>query len=309
MISVVFLFFGTFSMAVGAPTVLTAQGSPRISTGLESTMSPAKVGLRLREKAVLETGASGLLKIRLDANRELVLFENTRISLPGIRWEGGGVPLVILEQGTLRWTADSAQGVTLRTTLFEMDPPAGDFLFRLDPKTAQAELWVIKGNVKFRALNAESAADVTSGQKILFQGVLEADEIAYDILLKGRRIPRGQMGQPGPMTKAELAPFLEEEKRAKDLIAKAAHARLKKKKDDQRAGLICSNPPGRLNECAWTCVGNRKGAKTCELQRDSVICIRQRCNANGEWADRAEMPKGTDATWCHAKPTVRICDY
>ncbi|MBX3034758.1 MAG: hypothetical protein KF865_12615 [Bdellovibrionaceae bacterium] len=294
---------------VKVPAVLESRGAVSILTARAEKPVPPKAGLVLRENAVLETPTQGELKLRLSDDVVLTLFESSRIRLPGIRWETGEVPAVILEQGSLRWdSTGNAAGTELRSSLFELKPPPGDLIFRLDPKTAEAEVKVLDGEMNFGAMNAEESVALKARQKVTFRGVVEEGEVAYDVLLKGRRIPRGRLGEVVAVSEAELRPWREEEKRLADLKEKEAASRAARLREDQRRGLICKNPPGRFNECAWVCEGNVKGAKTCRLDHPGTRCARQRCNANGEWAEREVLP-GDAAARCKAKPLVSACDY
>ncbi|MBX2986259.1 MAG: hypothetical protein KF802_00030 [Bdellovibrionaceae bacterium] len=295
--------------SVKVPVVTEFRGAVSILTARAEKPVPPKAGLVLRENAVLETPAHGELKLRLSDDVMLTLFESSRIRLPGIRWETGEVPAVVLEQGSLRWVSTgNAAGTELRSSLFEIKPPAGDLTFRLDPKTAEAEVRVLDGEMKFGAMNAEESVVLKARQKVVFRGVIEEGEVAYDVLLKGRRIPRGRLGEVAALSEADLRPWREEEKRLADQKAKEAANRAARVKEDQRRGLICKNPSGRFNECAWVCEGNVKGAKTCRLDHAGTRCVRQRCNANGEWAEREVLP-GESAARCRPAPRVSACDY
>ncbi|PWU17185.1 MAG: hypothetical protein C5B49_09395 [Bdellovibrio sp.] len=70
---------------------------------------------------------------------------------------------------------------------------------------------------------------------------------------------------------------------------------------------ICHNPQGQFNQCAWVCEHNPKSAKTCLLNHPKVTCVRSRCNASGEWADR--FVYRTERAPCMAESTVKECDY
>ncbi len=73
---------------------------------------------------------------------------------------------------------------------------------------------------------------------------------------------------------------------------------------------ICEKPAAKLNQCSWKCEGNPAGAKTCRTDLEHVRCVRQRCNANGQWADETRLPAATSQTTCPATgQTVNPCDY
>lgn len=63
----------------------------------------------------------------------------------------------------------------------------------------------------------------------------------------------------------------------------------------QRETQICKNPGGFFDQCYW--------------HKADGKCVRQRCNGNGQWADRAVLP-ASGAAICPAKGAlVKDCDY
>lgn len=46
---------------------------------------------------------------------------------------------------------------------------------------------------------------------------------------------------------------------------------------------FCSQPTGDFQQCAWSCEGGPKGAKTCPVDGQKVRCVRRICNAAGQW--------------------------
>lgn len=307
-----FLLLSLFGSPVFAeqktPQILAVHGAVWVQNARDDKKFPAKAGVVLREKAVLETGPSSSLKIRLKSGTEITMLDSTHVVLPGISWDDGDVPIFILEKGKVHWTADVASKTTLlKTPLYELTPPKGDFVFRFDPSTVQGEVQVVQGVIVFGAINAETSVTLKERQKSTFQGALEEGEIAYDLLLKGRKIPRGTLGPAAPMNDEDLKPFFEEERRIQEDAKRRAKQALEQKKAESREGVICKNPRGRFNECAWVCEGTKKGSKNCG--GPNAHCIRQRCNANGEWADRQVLPEDEGRQLCKLKPVLKACDY
>lgn len=75
-------------------------------------------------------------------------------------------------------------------------------------------------------------------------------------------------------------------------------------------GPVCSKPQGMFNQCMWRCEGNPSGQKTCRTDLSQVRCVRQRCNANGKWADETRLPAATSSSVCPPDGTfVKDCDY
>lgn len=307
-----FLMMGAAWAAPKYPMVTEIQGKVRWTDKdkKDGKLKPKHV---LIEQAALETAEKSEVVVQIDERRTLRLLPNSRVEFPSISWETGDSPLVVLKYGSIRWKEEPGKkyNIALRSDLFEFISPVGDVILRYDPKTAVAEAKVIKGSMEFSAMNAEDSALVTEGQKVQFQGVRENDEIVYDVLLKGKKIPRGKLGL--------VQPFSPEEKNlySEVRLKKEAEARHKKEADEKKAlekphdkNAICAQPEGRLNQCAWVCENNPKSEKkACRLERAEVQCLRKRCNANGEWAEATEVPKDKAGSLCGVRPLVKECDY
>lgn len=304
------------SLATGAtqkyPRLEEVQGKVRWMNKDDQEATPKNKQL-LVEKAVLETPAGARVVIQIDALRRVQVLPNSRVELPSISWEQGQSPVVVLKYGEMRWQEQPGKdyNIALRSDLFQFISPVGDFVFSFDPKTAVAEVKVIKGSMEFSAMGAEDVALVTAGQKCKFQGVREGDEIVYDVLLKGKKIPRGKLGlvenfsvEDKRLYSAAQAKKEESQRRAREEAAKKAAI------PQRQASEICEQPFGKLNQCAWICENNPKNEKKlCRVEDPQVRCVRKRCNANGEWAEETLVSKEKAASLCGLKPQVRECDY
>jgi len=287
------------------PQIFTVQGKVQW-TDKDGKETAPKIKQVLIEKASLQTAEKSEVVVELDPHRKLKLFANSRVEIPAISWETGEAAAVILRNGTMRWEESRRNSnVALRSDLFEFLSPVGDFIFKYDPQTAVAEVLALNGSMEFSALNGEDVALVTAGQKVQFQGVREGGEIVYDILLKGKKIPRGKLGLVEPLSEAEKKSYSpdKEKKRAEEIRKKAlAEQKAQQKPKDPHS--ICEGPAARLNQCAWVCENNpKKEKKTCRVDLPDVRCVRQRCNANGVWSE------STPSTGCGLAPVVKNCDY
>lgn len=313
--------FLTFFLAVPAAQAV-APKYPAVKEWLGQAWVTGKNGQRtslrqkhvLREKAVLETGADSEVKIQLDEKRTLTLLSNSELLIPVISWEGGEAPVLILKSGSLHWQQDLKEkgpySVALRSDLFEFIVPGGDFIFSIDPKKALSQVKVMNGTLEFSALNGENSVTVKSGEQASFQGVLEGGEISYDVLLKGRKIPKGTLSSVSAIDAKELNRAAEAQKKKLKEQAqkkKAEQAAIAKSK---RPGTICAGPPAKLNECVWVCLNNpKKEKKNCLVTDPSVSCVRRRCNANGDWAEETPIDAEKASTICQAQPVIAPCDY
>ena len=288
------------------PVVLSVDGKVRWFDK-DGKLAPLKPKQVLIEKAVIETEAKSEVSIEIDPFRKIRIFGLSRVELPAISWETGEVSAILLKQGSMRWQESKRiYNLALSSEVFEFLSPTGDFVFRYEPLTATAEVLAIVGSMEFSASNAEDVALLTSGQKVKFTGVREGDEVVYDILLKGKKIPRGKLGLVQTQSPTEKQTYsLEKEKKVAAAAAKQkslAEQKAKAKAVDLEA--ICQSPSGRLDQCAWSCANNpKKEKKICRLDLPEVRCVRTRCNANGIWGEP------TPSTDCAVNPNVKACDY
>lgn len=312
------LILVVFALKAGAsapkyPAVREVRGAVWL-TGKDGKRLSLRKPVVLREKAVLETSLDGEVKVQLDEKRSFTLLGAGELTMPVISWESGEAPVVILKTGQLHWqqklSDKAAYNVAVRSDLFEFIAPAGDYVLSIDPSRAVAGVRMFEGSMEFSALNGEESAKVQSGQQVSFQGVLEGGEITYDILLKGKKIPRGRLTEVTPLALKELAKAGEAEK-LRQKKEKLERERLAKAKAlSVREGAICQHPSGRFNECSWTCLNNpKKEKKACLVAQAGVSCIRHRCNANGEWAEETVLDAEKGGSTCKAQVVVGPCDY
>lgn len=293
------------------PRISEVQGKVKW-TDKDGKEAVAKAKQVLTERAALQTEAGAQVVIELDAHRKLWLYPSSRLEIPAISWESGEAPALVLKYGSFRWKEglQKTYNIALTSDLFEFLSPRGDFVFSYDPKRVVAEVKVIEGSMEFSAMSAEDVALVTAGQKCSFQGVRDGDGVVYDVLLKGKKIPRGKLGLVEAFSPEEkkLYSAAREKKAEQDRKRQEAAKKNLEKNLDPLA--ICAKPAARLNQCAWVCENNpKKEKKVCRLERPEVRCLRKRCNANGEWAESTEVPKDKASSLCGPDSRVRDCDY
>ncbi|WP_413294103.1 hypothetical protein ACLSU7_03160 [Bdellovibrio sp. HCB185ZH] len=295
------------------PAVEEIQGSVSL-TGKDGGKVKLTTKTPLQEKALFETSEDSTVRVALDGVRHFVVLPNSTVLLPTISWEGGEAPVLTLRSGSVRWVQKESEkpsyNTVLRTDLYEFLPPAGDFIFHIDSPKAYGEVKVLKGSIEFSALNGETTAQAKTGEQVGFQGMVEGGEIAYDVLLKGKKIPRGNLTPVTKISDKELASFDGAEKKRQAQAAQLAKKHQKATQAAKKSGAICSNPSARFNECSWVCVGNPKAEKKqCLLAKSGVSCQRHRCNANGDWAEETLLNAQNASINCKAQPVVAPCDY
>lgn len=292
----------------GKPQIERRGGAP--SENKMSTLNPKE---RLLGSFVIKTDDKSTVLLELSAAATLRIYPNSIVDFPLVRWESGDLDQIIFQQGRIRWASETPSAITLKSDLFELKPPSGQFVFIYQPWLPQIEVMSLKGDISFSELNGEESHVLKTGQKMNFTGRIEEGEIVYDLLLKGRRIPKGEMSAVSSLSPLEEKFYsIEEENKAR--AERLKKQEIVKKPKIKRKGEICSDPGGLFNECSWVCVNNptkydlHKGKCRSDLSR--VKCVRRRCNANGKWADRYELPTPSAAQLrCKAEPVLGPCDY
>jgi hypothetical protein len=240
------------------------------------------------------------LKIKFSDNSHLVVYKQTLVKMPHIGWEVGKVSDVQLQSGSIRWVCSRDCETQFSTDISKNTFSAGDYLLEYNPKIPLVSLSVLTGSAGFSGLDNELSASLQSGDKVSFKGLLENQEPAFDILLEGRKIAKGQLL---PVEKIDLKNIerLEKVSQKKKAIQKI------KPKAVRTGDIICLNPSGKFQQCLWACEGRGKH-KTSECQlSETVKCIRKRCDANGQWSDPVSLPSAENK--CRDKSFVDSCDY
>lgn len=299
------------------PTVMTVHGQSDLYFG-ENPKKLIRVGQILGEQSRIVTPMEGDVTIDWDGGRRLTVLAGSEVLIPQVAPDSGEAKIIRLLRGSLRWQGPLQQTpkytVVLESGLSLLELPNGDFVFTYDFEKAQFTGKVYSGELEFRAMNAETAVTLRKNQKATFQGILESGELAYDVLLHGRKIPRGKMLSQELMKGAEAEIFSEENE------AKREQQRVKKVLAEKAArkayldSLQCQKPLGRLNECSWSCETGKgvllKGKpKAFRCVGVGVNCVRRRCDANGKWVD-AHILSGESARLVCLRPQdVKACDY
>ena len=286
------------------PVVLEATGpvEVKISQG-KSTKATRK--LLLRERATIETGESGWALIALTKTEKLVIGPQSRVMIPVIAWENGAIERLELEKGKMRLMNLSGIPRVVVTPLSRDSYSEVDMAFEFDSAKKSLQASVIEGRTQFRGQENEDFFPLEGGEKATFQATLEKGEITSDVLLQGRRVIRGKMSEKEKLTDAEKDYWV----KAFEKIETKRQARVAQEaKESVVVGGICTKPSARLNDCSWICEHNPKKEKSrCRVDLPGVKCVRLRCDANGEWADRRELPALQSP--CQVKSLVKSCDY
>ena len=248
----------------------------------------------LREKAQLKTAEKAQVELKLSKSTLLRLYGPFELTIPVIAIEDGRVEDLQLLSGAMYYHCEERCDHRVETPLSSLVVPPSELVFIYDPLVPLVNLKVLKGLIFFKGLENEEGLEVRSGQELSFKGELENGKPTYDVLLKGRKVARGELLKLADIT-ADDKKFYQEP------------SGNKKKEAQKRAelGKVCKNPPANFNQCVWRC--QNKGSKNCE------VCTRERCNANGQWSDRTQLLP--ESAKCQSKKLktaglmVGTCDY
>lgn len=258
----------------------------------------------LEGDGVFSVDEKSQLRVEIDEHTSLVALAGTDFAIQFNADKSTELERVILERGQIRFIRDAMSGgsVELRSPIANSNVRMGDYLMNYDEKNAFCEMIVFKGVADFSGLQNENSAQVQSGQRISFRGVVEDGAPAFDILLHNQKVARGQLNPALTLSAKELAQF--------DSVSTVQKTKLEVilAKPKRKPGEICENPVGKFNQCAWVCSGSSAGDKKCHVERKSVHCMRMKCNANGQWADK-ETLTGELAHMCEVRPRVGKCNY
>ncbi len=261
-----------------------------------------KKGMSLKDKALFRVGEKSALWLMLSETSSVMVGDNSEVVIPEIAWENGAVSSVELLAGQMRYICSVDCKRKVFAEIFEVEPMDGDYSFEYDPKVPMIRASVLAlGSLPFRGLENEKTLSLAVGESAVFTGEMENEKPAFDVLLRGRKVAKGKLGEKEKLS-AEASSYWQ--KKEQDFLKgeKKAAPQVKRKPSQ-----ICDQPFGELNQCAWVCENNKAGARDCKVQ-EGARCIRMRCNANGEWSDRQEMP-ATRSSVCQAVSHVSTCDY
>lgn len=252
-----------------------------------------KEGEELKEIAVKK----GSLKFNLNKNKYDV-FSHTSISF--------SKDTLKMETGEIRILVENFEGLKIMTPVGIISiTNNGDYIIQYNNEKASATVIVLDGSALVQGYYREEILNLQSGERGGFNGIMEADGPAFDVLLKGRKSIRGHLSGPDKLTETQKNDFL------KQYYIPLKPKVVKTIKVKAKPGEICSEPFAKYNDCVWRCVGeNQKTLRHCDIKNEKVNCIRERCLANGQWGDRA-IQQGEAKANCKANstPLIKPCSY
>lgn len=300
------------------PKIAFVEGKSHLQMGESSPTIPV-VGKVIGDQTRIKTPPEGRVGIDWEGERRLTVLEDSEVLIPAVAPDTGEAKIIRVIRGSVRWQGSLKSvppyTVVLESGLTLLELPNGDFVFHYQPEKAEVTAKVYSGSLDFKAMNAESAIHLVKNQKASFKGLMEGGEIAYDILLAGRKIPQGKMQSIVTMEGMESALFSEENEAQREAARLARIAKAKAVRKAYLDSLQCQKPLAKLNQCSWTCEKSGKLAldskhrKAFECQGKSIACVRRRCDANGKWVDAKAYEGESALRLCSEVQKVGACDY
>lgn len=301
------VFFCAPSLMAGIPTLNSFVGRPLIKlTDGNVEVKPAK-GKIIEQSFSVKTAAKEQIKIQLGKDFYFIVFPESSAKVEGfyITKKDFKVKSVSLDYGRFYFKNGSNLEEDL-TVIYQSDffiwknsekNNQREFFVELNPAIAQARFCAGSQGIAAALFDHETVKKLKYQEGASFQGVLKNGELEFDLLLEGRKVPKGEWKE------AFTCDFKQILKEMNDLEA-AEIARLKKseqlrKAEEKRRQIeydksLCHEPNGQFNECLW--------------KWEDKACIRYRCDGQGHWQDRRQLPKN-QYYQCETKAKVGKCDY
>lgn len=281
-IGIIFLFF-CFSCNAGAQEIVHVSENVTLY-GPGGSQHPRTGKLLHRLRVVSE---KGWVELKLRPQFRIWILNDSEVEVvPG---------KIQLIKGQVLFQCNDSCDYNLETPLTSDSLKVGKYLVQYFPLVPKISVAVQKGEFYLRGLESEQVKVLKENEFAEFEGRFEFGEIAYDILLKGKKSARGLLSAVREVSEKEKQLFK----------APVPQVTSKNKSTEQKSEYICKKPSAKLNQCFWSCEGLKKGQKECDVKKHS--CIRSRCNAAGIWSDETKLEP---TRWkCKASVYVSECDY
>jgi hypothetical protein len=303
----VLLFFSATTVLAGVPTLKSFVGQPLIQLTDGLKIPPVK-GKQLEQTFSVKTATHEQIKIELGKDFYLIVLPESSLKVEGyyINKVDYKVKTVIFNSGRF-YLKNGSQVEEDLTVNYQSDffiwkntekNNQREFFVELNPAIAQVRFCAGTQGISASLFDHENVKKLKYQDGASFQGVLDkSGELEFDLLLEGRKVPRGEWKE------SFTCDFKQILKEMNDLEASEV-AKIKKNEQQQKATekkrkidydkSLCHEPNGQFNECLW--------------KWEEKSCIRYRCDGQGHWKDRQQLPKNSSYQ-CEAKARVTKCDY
>jgi hypothetical protein len=272
---------GRVKVIQGSVSIVHADGRKTLVTG-----QPAE----LHERDRVESGHDGLALVNFEGGNKLHVHPDTEVEVKEYqnpKVEESRKALLHLIRGKIRNQVE--QKYNGKTSYYRVSTKAAvagvrgtDFLVEHHEDVGlETKVATFAGKVIFASLDEKQAVEIARGEGATFTADLptsNADEkdlsafIKRGILSPVYKIPADRFKELESSTRVDLA------RAKKPLVPESA---------------ICTKPQAYFNQCRWWLSDGH--------------CLRERCNANGEWAE--QTPLGSLSACPETGERVKDCDY
>jgi hypothetical protein len=275
-----------------AGRVKVIQGSVSIvhADGQKSVVSKDKDGV-LREGDIVESGKEGGAVVHFAGGNKLHVQPETQVEVKEFKDQQSAANrkmMLNLIKGKIRNQVEQKyNGKTSYYRVMTKGAVAGvrgtDFIVsHSEGAKMETRVETLGGKVIFQDLDETQTREVRKGEGAVYTAPMPTSS---DFIVKGKLSEVYQLSGDR---------IVELDRDSRMDIARAP----KRSAASVSDAAICEKPAGKLNQCKW------------QWNADKTACLRQRCNANGQWADETRFPASTSETTCPATGhTVKPCDY
>ena len=301
------LILASFPVWASIPSIQTFVGSPKIELVEGKTKVDIVKGKKIDESFTLKTAANQQIKLQLGSDFYLVAFPESTVKIEGfyITKKDYQIRRIIFEEGRFYIKNGSSEATDLNI-IYESDffewknsekANQREFFLEINMTTAQVRFCAGEKGLSARLFDHEIIKTLKYQEGAQFQGVLKNGDLDFDLLLEGRKIPKGEWKEPFTcdfkQILKQMTDLEAQEAAKKKKIEQEKQVVLKKKKIEYDKSL-CHEPNGEFNECLW--------------KFENKNCMRYRCDGQGHWSDGQQQTKER-SYHCETKPKVSPCDY
>ena len=310
-VSIFFLSLFLSTAALGLPElkhkVLHLVGEPVVTKIEANSQVKLKKDQDLDFDFSIKTNSSQMLKLSLNNVWELLIFPDTEVLIDNSMDRNYIQPdEIILSKGKIYLRSiyinegdDFFIDFRLKTALFEQSISSKksiNTLYEYNPEEPSVSFCNREGSLEAALFQHEETIQLNALEKVSFQGQFEKDskKVAFDMLLGGRKIPRGKWAKKSTCDFKWIENL--ESKIQNDLASLRKKKSLdlqkqKREKQKKDSHYLCHLPYGQLHQCHW--------------QKTKDGCERRRCNAEGKWMDLQVLSSSA----CVKSDLVSACDY
>ncbi len=278
--------------------------------GLKGKKKSLTEGMKVYESDTLSTDSKGQLVVNFHDKNEMILQKDSKIKLieyknPKKNKKMGSKALLDLLKGKVRNKVKTkykrkASFYKIRTKSAVAGVRGTDFVVSFSQdKNETTKIETLTGEVVLSDAKENTNLHIKAGNYASY--VVASNEMFNESEIKDF-VAKGYMTPVYKISKKEVDKIHWDTRFVRN---KARNVASKKSKSKN----ICSSPSAKLNQCAWHCDGNPKQASSCRSDLPQVKCVRQRCNANGNWAEEIRLP-ASSSELCPSKGyKVDHCNY